>query len=115
MARRFYITTQTRQQRLDVLAMEGDDQTIEIDFSAWAEDNAEVTSATWSLLQGNASIDGQDLSDNVASARITTNTEGKSLIKLSATTGTVTKTVYLRIVAKDPKEPCGVCDYGVLV
>lgn len=114
MSRTFYITTTTRQQRISVLQMAGDDETLTIDFSAWAEDNAELTSSTWAVQSGSAAVDGQDLTTNVATARITTASSGKSNIKLSATDGTHTKTVYIRIVAKDPSEPLAVSDYGLM-
>ena len=112
MSRTFYITTQTRQQQLGVLQMAGDDETLNIDFSAWAEDNAELTSATWTVVSGTATVDGQSLATNVASARITTTLAGTSHIKLSATDGTHTKTVFILVMAKDPSVIYSVSDYG---
>ena len=110
----YYITTETRQQVRKMLTMKGDDAKLSFDFSPWAEDNAALTSVTWTVESGQASIDGQALSSSVATARITTNETGTSLIKLSATDGTHTKTVHLKVLTKDPEYTTAASDYGLV-
>ncbi len=111
MARTYYITSQTRQDVIDIPAMIGDDQQISVDFRAWAEDNSALTSATWAIAAGDASVDGTSLSGSVATARITTTNAGNSLITVSATDGTRTKKQFFRIAAKDPSTSINTPDY----
>lgn len=80
----------------------GDAKTYELDFSAWAEDNHAVTSATWTVKAGSASVSGQSLTSNVATALITTEDSGGSLIEIKAETGTETCMVYIDFLTKDP-------------
>lgn len=114
MSKKFFITTESRQQVRKLLTMKGDDQAVSFDFSSWSEDNADVTTATWTTESGSASIDGQGLFSNIASARITTAEAGSSQIKLSVTDGTHTKNVYLKVVAKDPGVVIA-SDYGLAI
>jgi hypothetical protein len=111
MARTFYITSQSRQDVIDIPAMVGDDQQISVDFRAWAEDNAALTTATWAVSAGDAAIDGTSLSGSVATARITTTNSGTSLISVSVTDGTRTKKQFFRIAAKDPSISINTPDY----
>lgn len=108
----FYVTTETRQQEYELLAMEGDDQAVNFDFSPWAGDNGAVSSVTWSVESGQAAVDGEALASSVASARITTSQTGKSLIKISATDGTHTKVVFLKVHCKEPYTSAIDTDYG---
>jgi hypothetical protein len=111
MAKTFYITTHTRQQRLTLLASEGDIQTVSLDFTAWAEDNAALTTATWAVVSGSATVAGQALASSVASARITTTDPGTSVISITATDGTRTKVVFIRVACKDPGADWPASDY----
>ena len=103
MANDFYVTTATREQVRNILSMVGEDQAITVDFSPWAEDNATVTSVTWTTETGDAVVDGSSLSSNVESVRITTANEGTSLLKAVATDGTHTKPVFFKVTCKDPE------------
>jgi len=114
MSKTYYVTTETRQQLRTLLAMIGDDQTVNFDASSWASDNSDVTTATWSVESGQASIDGESLSANVATARITTSQSGKSMIKLILTDGTNTKVEFLSVHAKDPHQALPTSDYGLV-
>jgi hypothetical protein len=113
-AKTFFITTKKSPKLFTLPASEGDAQTVRLDFSAWAEDNAALTAVTWSVSSGNAAVSGQALASSVASALITTASLGDSIIKVTATDGTRTKVIYLRVVAEAVE--CGrVYDYGILV
>lgn len=114
MSKTFYVTTKKTPKSFTLTASEGDAQTVRLDFSAWAEDNAALTSVTWSVSSGNASVSGQALASSVASALITTASLGDSTIKVTATDGTRTKVVYLRVKA-EAVEAGRVYDYGYLV
>lgn len=81
----------------------GDVKTYKLDFSPWAEDNSvTLNAATWTVEKGQATVSGNTLTSNVAQANITAANEGKSLIKVSATNGTITKVFWLDIYAYDP-------------
>lgn len=83
-------------------AFKGEIVPFSFDFSAWADDNAALTSATWTVESGDATVSGTALNSNVATGNVTVSNEGKSLIKVSGTTGTLTKVVYLSIYADEP-------------
>jgi hypothetical protein len=89
----------------------GDITTFQLDFSPWVEENSTVTSVTWSAKAGNASVGGQSLATNVASAQITTSTAGRSLIEVKAVTATETIVRNLDILVKDPN--VAINDYGL--
>lgn len=114
MSKTFYVTTKKTPKGFALTASEGDAQTVRLDFSAWAEDNAALTSVTWAVSSGNATVSGTSLTDSVAQALITTASLGDSTIKVSATDGTTTKVAYLRVKA-EAVEAGRVYDYGYLV
>ena len=89
-------------QTVTIPALEGDVQAIQIDASAWAADNSAVTTATWSIVSGSASVSSTSVASSVASALITTSAIGPSLIKCSLTDGTHTKVVYVKVRASKP-------------
>lgn len=88
---------------------EGDVKKYQIDFSAWAEDNATLTGATWTVESGTVSVSNQSLSSNIATANITATGKGKALVSLSGTDGTLVKKVYLDLEIINPEE--GLSDY----
>lgn len=92
------------------LAMKDGIETVQFDFSPWAEDNGTVSSVTWTTESGSAGISGEALSANVASAQITTSSQGGSMIRLKAVGITDTKVINLRVYAKDPRQAAD--DYG---
>lgn len=94
--------------------MKNEADTIRFDFSAWAEDNAALTTVTWSVEAGDAAVSGSALSSSVASSLVTVSNPGRSLIKLTATDGTRTKIVFLDILCKDPNQRAQ-DDYGFAV
>ena len=106
----YTITDETRQPVKQLLTMKGDARTVTVNCAPWSDDNSAVTTATWSVESGQATISSESLASNVATAIITTATEGTSMLKLKITDGTNTKSIYIRSVCKDPKaEP--ISDY----
>lgn len=95
-----YITNEIRQQVIPILTEEGSAKLVTLDFKVWADDNSALTSATWAVESGSATISGQALSSSVASAKITTTSAGKSRIKVTASNATYTKVIRLSITAK---------------
>lgn len=92
------------------LAMKDGVETVQFDFSPWAEDNGNVSAVTWTVESGNAGVSGEALASNVASAQITTSNQGGSMIRLKAVGTTDTKVINLRVYAKDPRQAAD--DYG---
>ena len=113
----FYVMDKTRQQVRQWLQFKGDIKSLSVDCNSWADDNGAVTTATWSVENsGQASISGQTLVDNVASALITTTEAGWSMLKLVVTDGTHTEAIYIKCRAKDPQtytsDDYGMYNYG---
>ena len=98
----FYILDKTRQQVRQLLQFKGDVKALSVDFSPWADDNSAVTTATWTVESGQATISAQSLSANIAIALVTTSTAGSSMIKILATDGTRSEAVYIKVKCKDP-------------
>lgn len=109
----FYIMDKTREQVRQLLQFKGDVKTLSIDFSSWADDNAAVTSATWTVERGQASISSETLASNIASCLVTTNTAGKSMIKVLISDGTRSEAVYIKVKCKDP-QISSFNDYGFI-
>jgi len=112
----FYVMDKTRQQVRQLLQFKGDIKALSVDFSSWADDNAAVTSATWSVESGQASIGTEALASNIASCLVTTSESGWSMIKLTVTDGTHTQAIYIKCRAKDPQtvtsDDYGMVNYG---
>ena len=89
----------------------GDVEPCEIDFRPWQEDNATITSATWTVESGNVAISGEALVSGLASALLTFASAGRSMISVLATTASAKKKVYLEVYAKDQRLETD--DYGV--
>lgn len=85
-------------------------ETIQFDYSPWAEDNGDVTSVTVTVESGDAGVSNENLADNIQSMLVTTTQEGWSLLKLFATDGTNKDVQYLEISVKDPQRQ--ISDYG---
>jgi hypothetical protein len=111
---KYYIGSERPQILSPILAMKGDIQTIELDFSVWAEDNSAVTSVTWTTESGQAAISSASVASSVATATLTTSEAGTSMVKAVATNGSKSIAAYLRVVTKDP-QACVTTDYGMLI
>lgn len=107
----FYVRDRDRQAIRDHRAVKGEAVSVSVDFSAWAEDNGAITSATWTVKNGNATVSGQALASNVASAVVTTANAGWSLIEVKGAGATHTKIFNIRILARDPYVPVSPYDY----
>lgn len=113
MAKDFVITAEHNPEVFRTVEMKDGADTYSLDFAPWAEDNNTVTGATWTVEAGQASISGEALASNVASALISFPQEGRSLIKIDAETGTESYVVFIRVMAKDPKTQHD--DYGLII
>jgi hypothetical protein len=108
-----YYITPTRTRRANHrLAFKGGAETINFDYTAWAEDNGTVTGVTVTVESGQAAISGEALTSNVKTFVVTTAQTGKTLLKLAATDGTNTDVKYLEIASKDYQLPS--TDYGLV-
>lgn len=99
----FYITNRNLREVKQHKQKKGQSELIRFDWSAWAEDNGTLTTATWVLESGSASIAGESLTSNVGQAQITTAETGTSLIKVTATDGTDIDVQYLEVRAFEPQ------------
>lgn len=79
----------------------GDIVTYSIDCSAWEDDNSTISSATWTVEAGNASVSNQSVLDGVLSALVNFTECGKVLISILVTTATQKKKIWLEAYVKD--------------
>lgn len=98
----FYVRDNDRREVRQLRTTKDDVLTVTVDFSAWAEDNGSVTSATWTAKTGNASVASEALSSNVATAVLTTATTGGSMIEIKGAGSTHAKHVNIRVWCIDP-------------
>lgn len=110
MSTNFTVTALNNPERFQDKVSKGDAVTYEFDFTPWEEDNHTITNVTWTLESGTAAISGQNLTDGVATALLTFNDTGKSIVSVLATTATEKKKVWLEVLAKD--QSLCVDDYG---
>jgi len=110
---KFFVLNEQREQVRRILHFKGDIKSHSVDFSSWADDNANVTSVTWTVENGQASIGTEALSSNVASIILTTTEVGWSMLKAVATDGTHSEAVYIKVLAKDPQIVSAIDDYGL--
>lgn len=87
-------------QYTDIVSI-GDVVSYRFDATPWAEDNSDITSVTWTVESGQASISGQQLASNIISANVTFNQQGSNLISLQINTPTQKKKAWLQVYAKD--------------
>jgi len=105
MAKNYVITARYNPQKFKDSQYKDGVETYSFDLSPWAEDNNTVTTATWTVKAGQATVSGQALASNVASAQVTFGSEGGNLIQIKCATGTETYVIWLDVLAKDPEMP----------
>lgn len=104
----YTLLTKTRVDRFNDIASIGDVKAYELDCSPWADDNGDITSATWTVEYGQASISDEALASNVLSANISFSESGTQLITiLFETASGLKKKIWLNIVVKDERYPAG--------
>ena len=82
----FTLATKTRLDTFTDTASVGDVVKYSFDCSPWAEDNAAISAATWTVESGQASISGQALVSNVVTANITFSQSSCVLISILIST-----------------------------
>jgi hypothetical protein len=82
----------------------GSARNYKIDLSPWAEENGNITSATWTVKRGSASVSNKTLSSNVVNALITFNSAETNLIKIELDTGAAKKIVWLTVRVYNPED-----------
>lgn len=92
---------------------EGETLPFAFDFAPWCEDSGDttLTTATWTLKSGTATISNKALANNRATANIAFSQSGRVLIELDVTDGTLTKTAHLEALVIDPEVQSD--DYGL--
>jgi len=111
MSTTFVLTSKTRFDTFEDNVSLGDVVKYDIDCSPWAEDNANITTATWSVEYGQASISSETITSNVVSAVVNYSQAGRMLISiLIETSGGLAKKMWLASYVKDRQQPSD--DYG---
>jgi len=100
----FFVANEQRIQVREILHFADDIKKHSVDFSMWVDDNATVTSVTWTVESGSASISNESLTSNKSTITVTTTESGFSMLKAVATDGTHSEAVYIRLRARDPQE-----------
>jgi hypothetical protein len=83
-----------------------------LDCSPWAYDNADVSSATWVVERGSASVSEEAVALNVVSANVTFSQAGKVLISVTLSTADgLVKKIWLEMLVRGETESAD--DYGI--
>jgi hypothetical protein len=86
-------------------AFKGETLPLSIDLSPWADQYGVVTTATWNIQSGTATLSNQTLVANVATTNVTIPDEGSSLLRLIADTASgISKVVYVTVRAVNPTQ-----------
>lgn len=107
----FVVTAYGKPDRFKDRVSKGDAVTYYINFSPWQEENSDITSVTWTVEAGQASVSGASESAGFATALVTFSSAGNNLISILATTATQKKKVWLEVYAAD--EEVFADDYGL--
>lgn len=108
----FTLTSKTRVDTFKSRASIQDVMQHAFDCAAWEGDNAAITSATWTVESGNASISNQAVASGLVTADITFAASGKVLISiLLNTAGAAKKKLWLEVRVKDLQYETD--DYGI--
>lgn len=102
MATNFVITANNNNQIFRDSKFKDEAITYEFNFAPWADVNGAVTTVTWTVRSGTATVSGTALASSVATGVVTFGSEGGSLIQIKATNGTETCIAYLDVLARDP-------------
>ena len=99
----FVITSENNPQVFRDTRSKGEAVTYSFDFTPWVEDNAALSTVTWTVEAGQATISGDQFPSNIVSALVSFPESGGSLIKIVADTTSQIYVVWLDILAKDLK------------
>lgn len=101
MSTRYNITAKQPMDTFENVVSLNDVVEYEFDATGWEADNADITSATWTVESGSATVSGQAVTDGVVSALVTYNQAGRVLISVLLNTATVKKKLWLVANVKD--------------
>jgi len=98
----FVLATKTKVDAFKDTASIGDVVKYQIDCTPWQDDNSVITSATWTNNgSGSAAITNPQLVAGVISAYVNFSQAGLTNIKITLTTATQTKTIWLQVKVVD--------------
>lgn len=98
-----FIKSKNNNQVFKDLVLVNEAKTYRVNLNQWAKSiNEDVSSVSWSIEEGQASVSNTTLTNNVASTLITFNGIGRVFIKIKATTTKEIKLIGLDILVKDP-------------
>lgn len=108
----FTLPTKTRIDSFKDIASIEDAVSYRFGCTPWQEDNAAITSVTWVVEYGGASISNEALASGIVSALVTFSQSGKVLISILLNTATTKKKLWLEIFVKDKPQYIN-DDYGL--
>lgn len=112
MATNFVVTSSNNPQIFKDVGFKDGAILYSFDFTPWQDDNGTVTSVTWTVMAGSATVSSAALTSGVATALVTFGSPGGTLIQVKAVTASSgTYIAYLDVLAKDPNIPTN--DYGL--
>lgn len=111
MSTNYNVPAQAKPDRFTDEVSLNDAKLYKFDFTPWQEDNADITSVTWTVETGNAAVSSESETNGVAQALVTFNESGVQLITVLADTGSQKKKVWLEVRVHDYKYPDN--DYGL--
>lgn len=103
MAIDFQITSENNPDIFRDVTFKGSAKTYSFDLSQWAEENNTISTATWTVEAGQASISGETLSSDVATALVTFSQSGGALIKIVFAGASEIYVAWLDVIVKDLK------------
>lgn len=109
--KKFFVTPRRVRGVNRFIAYEDGVELVQFDYRAWAQENGDVSSVTWTVEDGQVAISSETLSANVAQAKFTTTERGGSLVKIKAVSSGGTDIQFVRVMCRAPNR--FVDDYGM--
>lgn len=80
----------------------GESRTYSFDFSPWVEDNAALTGVVWSVEAGGVTVGVPVLTGSVSSVLLSAPSSGNSLLKVTGSSVSAVRVVYLVVRVVEP-------------
>lgn len=110
MATEFFITSRNNPRKFSDVSFKDAATQYSFDLTQWSEENGDITSATWEVVDGQCTVSGASETSNVCTALVSFGEPGGNLIKVVATTGSEIYVAYLDVLVCDPTTANS--DYG---
>ena len=99
-----YVVTANRNRQTErALGFKGERVSVKFKLGPWEDDNGAVSTVTWTVKNGQASIGSEALSSSIASAVLTLSEIGHTVIEFKAAGADNTHVQYLNVLTKRHK------------